>query len=69
MVKRLTVFIFIFVVGIGLLTETPIYAQKSEMIKCCKSAFKSGATLTDFPPLDFVVPSIVRNRVRQQPRR
>jgi len=42
MVKRLTVFIFIFVVGIGLLTETPIYAQKSEMMKCCKSAFKSG---------------------------
>ncbi len=42
MVKRLAVFIFIFVIGSNVLTGTPIYAQKSEMMSCCKSAFKSG---------------------------
>jgi len=42
MMKRLAVLIFIFVIGSNVLTGTPIYAQKSEMMKCCKSAFKSG---------------------------
>jgi len=42
MMKRLAVLIFIFVIGSNVLTGTPIYTQKSEMMKCCKSAFKSG---------------------------
>jgi len=42
MVKRLAVFIFIFVIGINVLIGTPIYAQKSETMKCCKSALQSG---------------------------
>ena len=41
MVKRLTVFIFIFVVGISVLTGTPLHAQKSDTMKCCKSALQS----------------------------
>jgi hypothetical protein len=42
MMKRLAVLIFIFLIGGNALTGTPVYAQKSEMMKCCKSAFKSG---------------------------
>jgi hypothetical protein len=42
MMKRLAVLVFILLVGGNALTGTPIYAQKSEMMKCCKSAFKSG---------------------------
>ncbi len=42
MVKRLAVFIFIFVIGVNVLTGTPIYAQKSETMKCCKFALQSG---------------------------
>ena len=42
MMKRLAVLIFIFVVSCNVLTGTPIYAQKSEMMKCCKSAHQSG---------------------------
>ena len=41
MMKRLAVFIFIFVIVGNALNGTPIYAQKSEM-KCCKSALHSG---------------------------
>ncbi|MDQ3748244.1 MAG: hypothetical protein M3367_04385 [Acidobacteriota bacterium] len=40
--KRLAVLVLILLVGGNALTGTPIYAQKSEMMKCCKSAFKSG---------------------------
>ncbi len=42
MAKRLAVFIFMFVIGSNALTGTPIYAQKSAAMKCCKSALYSG---------------------------
>jgi hypothetical protein len=42
MIKRVAVLVFILLIGSNVLTGTPIYTQKSEMMKCCKSAFKSG---------------------------
>jgi hypothetical protein len=66
MVKRLAVFIFIFVIGSSVLTGPPIYAQKSKMTKCCKSALHSGNSirrsaanlccLVNCPPLGAATP-------------
>jgi hypothetical protein len=42
MMKRLAVLIFILLVGGSALTGTPVYAQKSEMMECCKHMLQSG---------------------------
>jgi len=42
MMKRLAVLIFIFLIGGNALSGTPVYAQKSEMMECCKHMLQSG---------------------------
>lgn len=42
MVRRLKVLIFVFLIGSNVLTGTSLFAQKLEMMACCKSSFKSG---------------------------
>ncbi len=41
MMKRLAILFFIFLIGSNVLTGTPIYAQKSEKMECCKHAPQS----------------------------